>query len=274
MAAKTILVTGSTDGIGRATAQELLSQGHRVIIHGRDEDKGHRVMAELAHMTGHEPSDLFIADLSSQRAIQCLADEITASVPHLDVLINNAGTYQLERHITEKGVEMTFTVNYLAPFLLCYYLVDLQQMNAPSRVVNVASSAHRDVLQIDWENLQGEKEYNPWYAYALSKVAVITFTYRLAGLLKGGGVTTTCLHPGVINTKILHAAFPGMQGASPEEGAKTSVYLATSPAVEGETGMYYEEMQRVRSESLTYDTDVQDRLWMVAESMTGVTFSL
>jgi NAD(P)-dependent dehydrogenase (short-subunit alcohol dehydrogenase family) len=273
MVAKTILVTGSTDGIGKATAQELLLRGHRVIIHGRDREKGHRVLEELTRTTGHNASDLFIADLSSQKAIRRLADELITAHSRLDVLINNAGTYQPERRITGEGVEMTFAVNYLAPFLLSHYLIDLLQESAPSRVVNVASSAHRDVSRIDWENLQGERGYDPWYAYALSKVAVVTFTYRLARLLKGRGVMVYCLHPGVINTNLLQTAFPGMQGASPEKGATTSVFLATSPAVGEKTGLYYEEMQQVRSEPLTYDTDVQDRLWMVAERATGLTVS-
>jgi NAD(P)-dependent dehydrogenase (short-subunit alcohol dehydrogenase family) len=273
MVAKTIVITGSTDGIGKATAWELLKRGHRVIVHGRDEHKGRIVIAELAQSTGQEPADLFIADLSSLGGVRHLAIELQDSYPHLDVLINNAGTYQPEHAITEDGTELTFSVNYLAPFLLTAQLVDLLQKSAPARIVNVASSAHRDVSGVDWENLQGEKGYDPWYAYALSKFALVTFTYRLAVLLEGRGVTVNCLHPGVINTKLLRSAFPGMTGSSSEEGARTSVYLATSPEVKGVTGSYYEEMQRVRSEPLTYNRAVQDHLWNIAERLTGNTFT-
>jgi len=153
MSAKTILITGSTDGIGKATARELLAHGHRVVLHGRNEGKGQKVIKELAQETGHEPSRYFNADLSSQNSIHRLADELAAFFPLLDVLMNNAGTYQPERHVTEEGAELTFAVNYLAPFMLTLLLRDTLQKSASARVVNVASTAHRDVYRLEWENL-------------------------------------------------------------------------------------------------------------------------
>ena len=273
MEKKTILVTGSTDGIGRATARALLRQGQRVIIHGRNAEKGHQVVKDLGRETGTEAVDLLIADLSSQEAIRRLSDEILSHHPLLDVLINNAGTYQMSRQLTEDRMEMTFAVNYLSPFLLTARLMDAIKLAAPSRIVNVASSAHRDVSAIDWNNLQGEKKYEPWEAYSLSKFAMVTFTYRLSEILEGTGITVNCLHPGVINTKLLRSAFPEIPGASPEEGAKTSVCLATSPKVNGVSGKYYEEMRLVRSEPLTYEKDIQERLWRLAEGLTGITYT-
>ena len=138
---------------------------------------------------------------------------------------------------------MTFAVNYLAPFLLTHLLLPLLRAGTPSRIVTVASSAHEDVSRIDWENLPGMPRYQPWEAYCLSKFADITFTYLLAERLEGTGVTTNCLHPGVADTKLLRTAFPGMQGITPEEGSRTSVYLALSPEAAGISGRYFEKLR-------------------------------
>jgi NAD(P)-dependent dehydrogenase (short-subunit alcohol dehydrogenase family) len=154
--------------------------------------------AEARHTT---PSDYFIADLSSRAQVRRLAEKVTATYPHLDILIKNAGTYQPVRHIIEDGMELTFAVNYLALSLLTYLLRGSLVEAAPSRVVNVASTAHSDIAQVRWDNLQEEEEYDPWNAYALSKFAMVTFTYRLAEILQKDQVTANCLHPGVVNTK-------------------------------------------------------------------------
>jgi NAD(P)-dependent dehydrogenase (short-subunit alcohol dehydrogenase family) len=166
---------------------------------------------------------------------------------------------------------MTFAVNYLAPFLLTRHLLPLLKKSAPSRVVNVASIAHRDIRKIDWENLMGEKSYNPYDAYAISKFAAITFTYMLARKTSATGITVNCLHPGVVDTKMLREGFPGVRGKPPSEGAETSVFLARSPEVEGLTGMYFEENHGPgRSSSLTHDREIQERLWKVADELTGL----
>jgi NAD(P)-dependent dehydrogenase (short-subunit alcohol dehydrogenase family) len=163
---------------------------------------------------------------------------------------------------------MTFAANYLAPFLLTRQLLPLLLKSAPSRVVNVASIAHRDISQIDWDNLQGEKSFDPYEAYSLSKFGDITLTYSLAGTL-GAGVTVNCLHPGVIATKMLRAGFPGIRGSPPAAGAEIPVYLALSPEVAGISGRYF-EADRIpgRSSMLTYDRTVQEKLWSVAEELT------
>jgi NAD(P)-dependent dehydrogenase (short-subunit alcohol dehydrogenase family) len=158
-----------------------------------------------------------------------MAGGITIRYDWLDVLVNNAGTFGRTRRVTKTGVEMAFAVNFLAPFLLTHLLLPLLSKSALSRIVTITSSTHENVSTIDWDNLPGEPRYDPWEAYCLSKFADIAFTHLLAGRIEGSGVTANCLHPGVMNTRILRTAFPGMAGITPEEGAWTSVFLATSP---------------------------------------------
>lgn len=265
-----IMVTGSTGGIGRATAIELARQGSRVIIHGRGRAKARVVQREIQDLTGGEKPDIFIADFSEPDQIRGMAEEISSVYTRLDVLVNNAGTYQETRNLTEGGVEMTFAVNYLAPFLLTHLLLPLLRAGTPSRIVTVASSAHEDVSGIDWENLPGMPRYHPWEAYCLSKFADITFTSLLAEQLEGTGVTANCLHPGVVDTRLLRTAFPGVPGIPVEEGARTPVYLALSAEVADISGLYFEDRRSVRSAPLTHDRSVQERLWKMAEKLTGL----
>jgi NAD(P)-dependent dehydrogenase (short-subunit alcohol dehydrogenase family) len=261
-----ILVTGSTDGIGRATATELLRGGAEVIIHGRDGKKGRRVQKELEEAAGTSPG-LVTADFSRPEEIRKMAADLAARYSRLDVLVNDAGTYQKTRHVTSTGVELTLAVNYLGPFLLTRLLLPL--MERGSRIVNIASSAHFDVDRIDWKNLPGQQEYDPWQAYALSKLADVTFTCVLARSLKGSGITANCLHPGVVDTKLLRSAFPGYPGISPEEAAETPVWLARSPDIAGVTGRYFEAKKEILSSALSRDHQVQERLWRLAEDLTA-----
>jgi NAD(P)-dependent dehydrogenase (short-subunit alcohol dehydrogenase family) len=270
MAQPLILVTGSTDGIGKATATALASGGAEVILHGRDEKKGKRVQRELAHEAGAGRPDLVIADYSRQDQIRGMAAELASRYSHLDVLVNDAGTYQMARHVTPDGIEMTFAVNYLGPFLLTHLLLPLLRKSPAARIVTVASSAHEDVDRIDWDNLPQERRYDPWGAYALSKFADVTLTYTLARNLAGTGVTANCLHPGVVDTKLSRSAAPGIPTITPEEGALTSIFLARSPEVSGVSGRYFDERRPVRSSALSYDRGVQERLWKLAEGLTGM----
>ncbi len=263
-----ILVTGSTDGIGKATAFRLARIGAVVILHGRNREKGRRVQREPEEETGNPHSGLVIADLSRPDQVRQMARGIPDQWPRLDVLINNAGTYQKTRHLTHQGVELTFAVNYLGPFLLTNLL--LSHLAPGSRIVTVASSAHFDVDRIDWGNLPGQPQYDPWGAYALSKFCDVIFTFDLARQLEGSGVTANCLHPGVVKTKLSRAAAPGTAELTPDQGAETSVFLATDPGVAGVSGMYFEEKRPVRSSALSYDHTVQDRLWKMAEDLTGM----
>ena len=269
MAAPVILVTGSTDGIGKATAAVLLERGTDVILHGRSATKGEAVRTELKKQ-GKEISDLVIADFSDMGQVRSMAEDLMSRYSRLDVLVNNAGTYQEKRVQTVDGIEMTFAVNYLGPFLLTHLLLPLLLKSTSSRIVTVASGAHEDVTEIDWDNLPAQPEYDPWKAYAFSKFCDIVFTFVIARQLERRGVTANCLHPGVVNTRLLHSASPGMQGISPEEGAKTSVYLAVSPAVAGISGQYFENRRLVRSSALSQNRDIQERIFTLAHDLTGI----
>ena len=266
---RTILVTGSTDGIGKATAKALARQGHRVLIHGRDREKGRAVLREIRKETGGATLDLLIADLSSLEGVRALASGVEDRYERLEVLVNNAGVYKAERVLTDDGLEMTFAVNLAAPFLLSHLLIPLLMAGTPARIVNVASSAHFDAHTLDWDNLQGGKQYDAWSTYARSKLGVVLFTYSLARKLDPGQVTVNCLHPGVICTKLLYSAFPEYPCETPEAGARTSVYLATSPAVAGVTGKYFDGMKEERSSGISHDRDLQDRLWAYLGRVTG-----
>ena len=265
-----ILVTGSTDGIGKATAAALTVRGAEIILHGRDAGKGAGVQKELLEKSEYGKPDLVIADFSDQGQIRRMAEDIASRYTRLDVLINNAGTYIKSRELTCDGIERTFAVNYLGPFLLTHLLLPVIRKGSPSRIVTVASSAHEDVNQIPWENLPSLDRYDPWEVYSLSKFADVTFTYSLARNLKRTGVTANCLHPGIVNTKILRSAFPNMPAILPKEGAKTSLYLALSPSVAGISGQYFENQKLARSSRLSHNRKVQERLWKMAEGLTGL----
>jgi NAD(P)-dependent dehydrogenase (short-subunit alcohol dehydrogenase family) len=269
MAQPLILVTGSTDGIGKATATELAAGGDEVILHGKNEKKARQVQRELEEKTGAGRPDLVIADFSRQDQIRGMAADLASRYSRLDVLVNDAGIYQKARHVTPEGIEMTFAVNYLGPFLLTNLLLPLLLKSHGARIVTVASSAHEDVGRIDWDNLPGQRRYDPWGAYALSKFADVAFTYTLARNLEGTGITANCLHPGVVNTRLSRSAAPGIATITPEEGALTPVWLARSPEVAGVTGRYFEEKKETASSSLSHNRKVQERLWKMAEDLTG-----
>ena len=264
-----VLVTGSTDGIGKATALELARRGATVLLHGRNLQKGDAALEDIRRITGSDRLYLYIADISSLVQVRKLAAQVREEHDRLHLLINNAGTFELERKITADGWETTFFVNYLAPFLLTHELLDLLKASAPSRIINVASIAHWNGA-MDWDNLQGEKSYQGFAAYALSKLALIHFTYSLAERLQGTGVTANCLHPGVIKTKLLRAGFGDYPGESPEKGARTSVYLASSQEVEGISGRYFEECKAVCSSPVSYDRKLQEKLWRISKELTGL----
>jgi NAD(P)-dependent dehydrogenase (short-subunit alcohol dehydrogenase family) len=268
MAQPVILVTGSTDGIGKATAAELLSRGAEVIIHGKKEKDVQRAQRELARKAGGITPDMVTADFSNMGQVRRMADDLLSRYSLLNILINNAGTYQKTRRLSKQEIEQTFAVNYLAPFLLTGLLLPLLRKGTPARIVTVASSAHEDVDRIDWDDLPAWHHYQAWDAYALSKFADIAFTYTLARNIAGTGVTANCLHPGVTNTRILRTAFPGLSGISPEEAAQTSVYLALSPRVAAVSGRYFEEKKAIPSSKLTRSRAVQERLWKMAEELT------
>ena len=260
---KTALVTGSTDGIGKQTALELARMRARVLLHGKDAVKGRRVLEEIRNASGNEDLDLFIADLAALGQVRRMSEAVRRKCDRLDVLINNAGIAAKDRRWSEDGFEMTFAVNYLAGFLLTLELLDLIRKSAPSRIIMVSSMVHSS--NVNWKNPSGGKSFDGWEAYCQSKLCDILFAYELAEKLKGSGVTVNCLHPGVINTKLLRVNFSGGQPVA--EGSKTAVYLATSLELENVTGKYFVDRRETKSAAVTYDPEIRRKLWQLSEEL-------
>lgn len=267
MEAKVILVTGSTDGIGKQTAIELARKGYRVIVHGRNIIKSLQAVKEIKIQSNNEDIEIVTADFTNLKAIKEMVREIIRRFERLDVLINNAGVFENEQVILSNGFERTFMVNHLAPFALTVQLMDLIRSTPNSRIVNVSSMAQSE--SIDFDNLNGEKYFDPYNAYALSKLGNVLFTYKLARLLKESTTKVNCLHPGVIRTKLLHAGW-GVGGNSLQQGAQASVFAATSPQMEGKSGLYFVNQKETRSVAISYDRKIQERLWKVSLALTGV----
>jgi NAD(P)-dependent dehydrogenase (short-subunit alcohol dehydrogenase family) len=277
MQGKTVLVTGGNQGIGKATALELARMGARVVIVSRNPDKGRAAVAEVQAASPSREGELIVADLSSQAEVRRAAAELRSRHPRLDVLVNNAGLYVPERHVTVDGIEETFAVNHLAPFLLTRELLDLLRASGAARIVNVSSEAHRPA-KMYWEDLQfSNRPYRAFRAYGQSKLANVLFTYELARRLEGTGVTANALHPGVIASGfgqtyggavsvLVKLARPFL--ASIEEGARTSVYLASSPEVASVTGKYFVKRRAVRSNEVSYCQCSQKKLWALSEELT------
>ena len=263
--ATTIFVTGATDGIGKQTALELARMGARLLIHGRKPDRAQSAVHDIQRESGNSRVEGIIADLSSMRQVRMLADEVRNRCNRLDVLLNNAGTYMTSRVLTEDGFETTFAVNHLAPFLLTRLLEPLLRFSEPARVVTVSSIAHMRG-QLDMNNLQGKRRFDPYGAYALSKLANVLFSNELAIRLVDTGVTSNSLHPGVITTKLLRTGF-NSEGASVEEGAATSVFLATSPDVAGVTGRYFVKKKAVTPAPITLDGQARQAFWDASDSL-------
>lgn len=268
---KIVLVTGSTDGIGKQTALDLIGKGAHVIIHGRDPERTGTLFEYMREVTGTDNLSAVSADLSSFAQVRAMSEELHKRFDRLDVLINNAGVYRNQRMLSHDGYELTFAVNHLAYFLLTGLVLDLLQAAPAARIINVASQAHAS--QLDFENLQGERFYEGYDAYSRSKLCNILFTFRLAEMLSGTQMTANALHPGVISTKLLHEGWGG-GGSHLGEGSRTSVYLASSHDVKGVTGKYFSKQVVVNPATLTGDTGVQNRLWKESEKMTGFVYNL
>ncbi|MGV8025911.1 MAG: SDR family oxidoreductase [Anaerolineaceae bacterium] len=265
---KIIFITGSTDGIGKQTAKVLAQQGARVLIHGRTAANVQSTLKEIKQEYPYAELEGYVADFSSLQEVRELAEEIQIKEPTLHVLINNAGTYSPYFQLSKDGFELTFAVNHLAPFLLTLSLLQKIKNNSPARIINVASTAH-NVHDLDISKINDEAVYKAWYAYKLSKFANIVATYELAERLAGSRVTVNCLHPGAVDTKMLRSAFPTTQGISIMEGAKPSIYLASSDEVAEISGAYFENCKPVCSAPLTYDKEIQKALWKQCEEWVG-----
>jgi len=266
-----MLVTGATDGIGLETSAQLARRGAHVLVHGRNPQRATRAIQDIgARMTGARLTPVW-ADLASLRQVQGLVQQVRSVTGRLDVLVNNAGVFQHEYRRSEDGHELTFAVNHLAHFALTLGLVDWLRQRAPARVVTVSSAAHASGRP-DFDPPPPPRAYEGYEAYARSKLANLCFTRALARRLTGTGVTANALHPGVIATKMLAAAFGGMSGRSVAEGALTSVYLATSPDVADVSGRYFVDRRTARPSRWAEDDGVAERLWELSERLSGVTW--
>ena len=278
MAGKTVLVTGGTAGIGKATALGLAAMGAHVAITGRDPARTEAAAGEI-HATGGGQVDVFVADLSSQSEVRRLADEVRQRLSRIDVLVNNAGGYWNTRHVTVDGLEHTFALNHLAPFLLTNLLLDRLKHSAPARVVTVSSHAHAEG-RIDFDDLQGERSYSGARAYNQSKLANVLFTYELARKLQATPVTANALHPGVVNTSFGTEDPAGVQRLlvpfmrpfmkTPAQGAATPIHLASAPDLEQVTGRYFANSKPKKSSQRSYDEATAARLWQVSADLVGL----
>lgn len=277
MSGRICVVTGANRGIGRATAEGLARMGPRLVLVCRRKEDGEAVSRAIAAY-GTVAPDVVPADLSSQLSIRQAAGYIRGRYSSLHVLINNAGVIPPRREVTVDGLEMQFAVNHLAYFLLTNLLLPQLKAGSPSRIINVSSGAHTHAT-LDFDDLQARRSYQPKSVYGRSKLANVLFTYELSRRLAGTGVTANSLNPGVVATKML-ADYMGVPlagpalastfGATPEEGAETSIYLASSAEVESVTGKYFERKQPVASSRESHNEAVARRLWEVSERLTGL----
>ena len=266
---KTALVTGATDGLGKLVAIKLAENGARVLIHGRDRAKGQATRAELRSATGNPNLDFYCADLAELAQVRDLAADVTSAHKRLDILINNAGVglfVAADRQLSCDGLEMHFQVNYLAPFLLTELLLPLIRASAPARIVNVSSLGQ---APIDFNDVMLEGAYSPMEAYCQSKLAQIMFTIDLSEKLKDTGVTATALHPGTyMNTNMVLES--GITPQTPvEEGVEATYRLATSPEVEGQTGVYFDQQIVSRAMDQAYDEAARRQLRELSLRLSG-----
>ena len=274
MQGKVCVVTGASSGIGRVTAVGLAERGATVVLICRNEERGAPVLEEIERRGGR--ATLLTADLASQRQVRDVAAAFLERFDRLDVLINNAGVAGWgTRQVTEEGLETTFAVNHLAPFLLTNLLLDRLKASAPARVVTVSSAAHKNCT-LDFEDLQGERRYSGFGAYSRSKLANILFTRELSRRLEGTGVIANCLHPGVVATGIFRN-LPGWMRAiltsplvlTPEKGADTLLHLATAPEIAEVSGRYFVRRKPARPSRATQDAAAARRLWEASEALTA-----
>jgi NAD(P)-dependent dehydrogenase (short-subunit alcohol dehydrogenase family) len=278
MAGRTVLVTGGSGGIGKATALGLAAMGAHLAITGRDRARTEEAAREI-RAAGSGQVTAFVADLSSQAEVRRLAGEVMESFPRVDVLVNNVGGFWNTRHVTADGLERTFALNHLAPFLLTSLLLGPLKHSAPARVVTVASNAHASG-RLDFDDLQSERSYSGARAYSQSKLANVVFTYELARRLQGTAVTANALHPGVVRTSFGAEDPSGVQRLlvpfmrpfmkTPAQGAATSIQLASAPDLEQVTGRYFAASQPRRSAPRSYDQATAARLWQVSADLTGL----
>ncbi|KKK43885.1 MAG: Rhamnolipids biosynthesis 3-oxoacyl-[acyl-carrier-protein] reductase [Candidatus Lokiarchaeum sp. GC14_75] len=278
MQGKNCLITGANSGIGKATAIGLAKEGATIIMVCRDKERGEKAKKEIIELTNNKNVEVFLCDLSSQEDIRKFVSEFKGKYQTLHVLINNAGVMISKRIISDEGLEMNFAVNHLAPFLLTNLLLDILKKSAPSRIINVSSGLHKRG-KIDFEDLQNENKKTALFKmYGDSKLALMLWSYELSRRLEGTNVTINTVHPGVVNSNLGRHQSKFSQGfgklffKKPEKGAETSIYLASSPEVEGITGKYFVKKVPRQSSKESYNEEYAKRIWDISAKMTGLEF--
>jgi NAD(P)-dependent dehydrogenase (short-subunit alcohol dehydrogenase family) len=278
MTGKVCLITGANTGIGKETALGLARMRATVVMVCRDGERGFTAQHEIKQQSGNDSIELMICDLASQNSIRRLASGFKERHDRLDVLINNAGVLLREHSLNEDGIENTFAINHLGYFLLSNLLLDVLKKSAPSRIVNVASTAHK-YGKVNIGGWVTGVDYSAFSAYANSKLANVLFTYELARRLEGTGVTANCLHPGGVGTNLFRG-LPGVLQAliklvtiSPGRGARTSIYLASSSDVKDVSGGYFARRRQEKSSAASHSEEAARRLWEVSEELTGTSGS-
>ena len=281
VAGKRVLLTGATSGIGLAGAVELARRGAQLVMVARSETKANEAVRRVRAAAGQAAVvDTLLADLASQSSIRQVASKALAQYPTIQVLVNNAGAVYGTRRLSPDGIELTWAVNHLAPFLLTVLLLERLKASAPARVVTTSSAAHQGA-RIPFDDMSAERSWggSGFRRYGETKLANVLFTVELARRLEGTGVTANCVHPGVIATKLLldymnlpvvGGALARTFGASPEKAATAIVHLAASAEVERITGTYFDGRRVTRSSPASYDETLARRLWEASERLTGL----
>lgn len=276
MDGKVVLITGGTGGIGKQTAIGLLQLGAQVVVVGRNPEKSKQVVEELKTLTANPKVEFLLADLSSMAEVRRLAAEVKQRLPRLDVLLNNAGGLNPGRTKTAEGFELTMATNHLAYFVLANELIPLLEKSAPARIVNVSSDAHK-YARLNFDDLMADRWYHTFIQYSRSKGANILFTRELARRVKDKGITVNCLHPGMVASQFLDrggfwsfvAPLVNLFAIDEVQGAKTSIYLCSSPELEGVTGEYYFRSKQARPAGYAASDENAKRLWELTEKLLG-----
>ncbi|GHO75483.1 3-oxoacyl-ACP reductase [Ktedonobacter sp. SOSP1-85] len=272
IAQQTILITGSSDGLGKQTALALAKQGATVLLHGRDQQRLEASRQAILEETGNSHVEAYLADFADLSEVRKLAQTLQAQHPRLDMLINNAGIgagkiAEARRELSRDGYELRFAINYLAPFLLTHLLLPCLRQTPPARIINVGSVGQSP---IEFSDVMLERHYDPADAYRQSKLALTMFTFDLAEELKGEQITVNCLHPAsLMNTRMVYESL-GYALSTVEEGREAVMYLATSPALDNVTGKYFDQRRQARAHSQAYDLAARRRLQQLSEQLTGL----
>lgn len=278
---KVALVTGATNGIGKVTACELAKMGAATVIIGRSPERVQQTVDEIRQAAGHSQVEGIVADLSLMKQVRAAAEQFKSRHNRLDILVNNAGIGASQRSVTAEGFERMFALNHLSYFLLTNLLLDMLKASAPARIVNVTSDAHQ-IAQMDFDNLQSKRDWGRagLMAYARTKLMNILFTRELARRLEGTGVTVNAVHPGMVATgiwretggffgRLINTVAPLFM-RTPEAGAATSIYVATAPEIEGQTGLYFSDSKPATPSKAAQDDEAAKRLWAISEELTGL----